>query len=191
MRMSPALLLAVLLLRPAVPAAWPGWPIDKAHSRVTFTVTKWGFVEVEGRFHDFAGIIAFDEQHPERSRIEWRVSVASVETGAPNRDKALQSPEYFDTARFPEIHFTSERVEPRGNGQFDVQGQMTIRGKTRPLTVTAVYGGTHTVPNEGTYAIFHTEFTIDRYDYDVRGGSMLGPVISRDVHVTLIAAARS
>lgn len=191
MKMLPALLLPLLLLRPAVPAASPDSPIDKAHSRVTFTVTKWGFVEVEGRFHDFAGIIAFDEQHPERSRVEWRVRVASVETGAPNRDQALQGPAYFNAASCPEIHFSSERVVPRGNGQFEVQGQMTIRGKTRPLTVTAVYGGTHTVPNEGIYSIFQTEFTIDRYDYDVRGGSVLGPAISREVHVKLIAAARS
>jgi len=185
------LILALLLFRPALKAESPGWPIDKAHSRVTFTVTKWGFAEVEGRFYDFAGTIAFDERHPELSRVDWRVRVGSVETGAPKRNQALQSPEYFDAARFPELHFTSERVVPLGNGQFDVQGQMTIRGKTRPLTIKATYSGTHTVPQEGTYAIFQSEFTIDRYDYDVNGGSMLGPAISREVHIKLIAAARS
>jgi polyisoprenoid-binding protein YceI len=68
---------------------------------------------------------------------------------------------------------------------------MTIRGKTRPLTIKATYGGTHAIPQEGAYAIFQTEFTIDRYDYDVTGGSVLGPAISREVHVKLIAAARS
>jgi polyisoprenoid-binding protein YceI len=191
MKVMTPLLLALLLLRPATPAASPDWPIDKAHSRVTFTVTKWGFAEVEGRFHDFAGTIAFDEQHPELSRVDWRVRIDSIETGAPKRNQALQGPEYFDAARFPEIHFRSQRVIPLGNGRFDVQGQMTIRGKTRPLTINATYGGTHSVPNEGTYAIFQTEFTIDRYDYDVTGGSLLGQAISREVHVKLIAAARS
>jgi polyisoprenoid-binding protein YceI len=78
-----------------------------------------------------------------------------------------------------------------GNARFEVTGQMTIRGTTRPLTVTMTYGGTHTVPGEGTYAIFQTEFTLDRHDYGVVGGSVLGPVISRAVHVKLIAAARS
>src|SRR5262245_6307639 len=58
------------------------WPIDRAHSRVTFTVTKWGFAEVEGRFFDFAGTIAYDAARPEASRVAWRVKVASVETGA-------------------------------------------------------------------------------------------------------------
>jgi len=190
-KMMTPIVVALLLFRPEAPSAAPGWAIDKAHSRVTFTVTKWGFAEVEGRFYDFAGTIAFDEQHPELSRIDWRVRVASVETGAPNRDKALQGADYFDAARFPEIHFASERVVPLGNGRFDVQGQMTIRGKTRQLTIKATYGGTHAIPKEGTYAIFQSEFTIDRYDYGVVGGSMLGAAISREVHVKLIAAGRS
>lgn len=182
-------LLALLLFRPAAMDPSPGWPIDKAHSRVTFTVTKWGFVEVEGRFHEFSGTIAFDAPHPERSRIDWRVRVDSVETGAPNRDKALQGSEYFDGARFPELHFTSTTVTPLDDGRLEVQGTMTIRGTSRPLTIQCTYGGTHTVPNEGTYAIFQTEFTLNRYDYGVVGGSVLGPAISRDVHVKLIAAA--
>jgi polyisoprenoid-binding protein YceI len=184
------LFLALLLSGPASPEQASSRTIDKAHSRVTFTVTKWGFAEVEGRFYDFAGTIAFDEQHPERSQIDWRVRVDSVQTGAPNRDKALQTSDYFDAARFPEMHFVSDRINPLGGIKFEVTGQMTIRGKTQPLTIRATYGGTHIIPGEGTYSIFQTEFVIDRYDYNVRGGSTLGGVISREVHIKLIAAAR-
>ena len=191
MKAMTPLLLAFLLFRPAALDASSGWPIDKAHSRVTFTVTKWGFVEVEGRFHDFSGTIAFDESHPDRSRIDWTVRVKSVETGAANRDQALQGGDYFDAARFPEMHFTSTSVTPREGGRMDVQGTMTIRGTSRPLTIECTYGGTHTVPHEGTYAMFQTEFTLNRYDYGVVGGSVLGPAISREVHVKLIAAALS
>lgn len=185
-------LLACLLQASAAPAtATAECPIDKAHSRVTFTVTKWGFAEVEGRFYDFGGVIGFDAAHPERSRVDWRVRIASVETGAPNRNKALQGRDYFDAAQFPEMRFVSGGVRPLGNARFEVEGRMTIRGTTRPLTITMTYGGTHTVPGEGTYAVFQTEFTIDRYDYGIVGGSVLGPAISRDVRVKLIAAARS
>jgi len=185
------LFLTLLLSAPASPTQTSPRTIDKAHSRVTFTVTKWGFAEVEGRFYDFAGTVAFDEQHPERSQIDWRVRIDSVQTGAPNRDKALQGSDYFDSGRFPEMHFVSDRIKPLSGGQFEVTGQMTIRDKTRPLTIHATYGGTHTIPSEGTYSIFQTEFTLDRYDYDVKGGSTLGRVISREVHIKLIAAARS
>jgi polyisoprenoid-binding protein YceI len=165
--------------------------IDKAHSRVTFTVTKWGFAEVEGRFYDFIGNVVFDEQHPEQSRVDWRVRIDSVETGAPNRDKALQGRDYFDAARFPEMRFVSDSVTPLGNSRFEVKGQLTIRDKTRPVTIRATYSGSHTIPQEGTYTIFQTEFTIDRYDFGVVGGSVLGSAISREVRIKLIAAARS
>src|SRR6187549_2306523 len=87
----------------AAPAPSHGWPIDRAHSRVTFTVTKWGFAEVEGRFLDFAGNLLYDAAHPGRSRVDWRVRIASVETGAAKRDEALQGPDYFDAARHPEM----------------------------------------------------------------------------------------
>ena len=190
--MISALLLLLLVQAPAAPApAAAGWPIDKAHSRVTFTVMKWGFAEVEGRFQEFGGTIAYDERHPELSRVDWHVRISSVETGAPNRNKALLGREYFDAAQFPEMQFVSEHVKPLSPARLEVQGRMTIRGKTQPLTITVSYGGSHTVPHEGTYVIFQTEFTIDRYDYGVAGGSVLGAAISREVHVKLIAAARS
>jgi polyisoprenoid-binding protein YceI len=166
----------------------PGWPIDRAHSRVTFTVTKWGFAEVEGRFLDFAGNLLYDAAHPERSRVEWRVRIASVETGAANRDKALQDSEYFDASNHPEMRFVSDQVRSIRAGQLEVQGRLTIRGRTRPLTLQVACGGTHVVPGEGTFEIFQTEFTLDRYDYGVVGGSVLGPAISRDVHVKIIGA---
>jgi polyisoprenoid-binding protein YceI len=166
----------------------PGWPIDRAHSRVTFTVVKWGFAEVEGRFLDFAGTLFYDATHPERSNVDWRVRIASVETGAPNRDQALQSTEYFDAARYPEMRFVSDQVTPLPDQRIQVQGRLTIRGQTRPLTVTVACGGNHDVPGEGTFEIFQTEFTLNRYDFGVVGGSILGPAISRDVHVKIIGA---
>src|SRR5262245_30290625 len=100
----------LLLATPKLLASPSGWPIDRAHSRVTFTVTKWGFAEVEGRFLDFAGDLFYDTVHPERSHVDWRVRIASVETGASKRDESLQGPDYFDASRHPEMRFVSDRV---------------------------------------------------------------------------------
>ena len=182
------LVLALSSLSLAAPAPSQGWPIDRAHSRVTFTVTKWGFAEVEGRFLDFGGNLLYDATHPERSRVDWRVRIASVETGAPNRDKSLQGPEYFDASNHPEMRFVSDQVRQLRAGQLEVQGRLTIRGRTRPVTVQVALGGTHVVPGEGTFEIFQTEFTVNRHDYGVVGGSVLGSAISRDVHVKIIGA---
>src|SRR5262249_43016888 len=120
-----------------------GWPIDRAHSRVTFTVTKWGFAEGEGRFLDFAGTLLYDAAHPEQSHVDWRVRIASVETGAPNRDAALKEADYFDAAHFPEMRFVSDQVRPLQPGVIEVLGRLTIRDQTKPLTVRVACGGTH------------------------------------------------
>src|SRR5215471_18076675 len=106
----------------------PAWTIDRAHSRITFTVTKWGFAEVEGRFLDFTGELYYNQAHVDQSRVSWRVPIASVETGESNRDKSLLEPEYFDAAHFPAMTFESTAVRPAADDAFDVTGALTIRG---------------------------------------------------------------
>jgi polyisoprenoid-binding protein YceI len=172
-------------------AASPAWTIDRAHSRITFTVTKWGFAEVEGRFLDFTGELYYNPSHVEQSRVSWRVPIASVETGESNRDKSLLAPEYFDAAHFPAMTFESASVRPTGDDAFDVTGTLTIRGLAKPLTTRVQSLGQHDAPGEGTFRMFQTEFVIDRYDFQIVGGSILGPAISRDVHVKVLAAARA
>ena len=166
------------------------WTIDHAHSKVTFTVTKWGFVEVEGRFRDFTGTISYDAAQPERSQISWSVRVATVDTGEAARDHSLQGSEYFDAARNPEMSFVSTRVRSLGADQLEVSGTITIRGVAKPLAVQVRYGGRRQIQDIGAMDIFQTTFTINRYDFGIVGGSVLGPVISKDVKITLIAAAR-
>lgn len=190
--LTAAAVIAAAALAPALRSDVQASPfvhqIDKAHSRVIFTVTKWGFVEVEGRFLDFSGTIQYDPAHVDQSRVEWHVKVASVQTGEARRDEALQSAEYFDAARCPELTFVSDRVVASGPSQFDVTGRLTIRGKTAPFTTHVVYVGKHDVPGEGTFEMFTTAFTLNRYDFGVVGGSVLGRVISSDVKVSLAAA---
>jgi polyisoprenoid-binding protein YceI len=163
--------------------------VDRAQSRVSFTVTKWGFLEVEGRFKDFDGTVVYDPQRPETSRIDWRVKVASVDTAEPNRDQSLQMPEYFDAARNPELTFVSDQVSARKPGELEVRGRITIRGRTQPLVVRVTHStqpGATGPPRER----FETQFTINRHDFGVVGGRVLGPVISRDVQVKLIIVGR-
>lgn len=174
----------------ALAAGGDRWPIDRAHSRVTFEVTKWGFAEVEGRFREFTGEIAYNPARPEASHIRWSIKVASVDTGEPKRDQSLLAREYFDAARYPEITFDSSAVRKVSDRDLEVAGALTIRGVTRPMTVRASYAGRHVVPNEGTFDSFHVAFTINRYDFGVVGGSVLGPAISKEVKINLIAAAK-
>jgi polyisoprenoid-binding protein YceI len=164
--------------------------IDPAQSQVTFTVTKWGFLDVEGRFDKFDGTIVYDAARPEASRIDWRVKVASVDTDEPKRDESLQASEYFDAARHPELTFVSDRVTRAGANELEVQGRITIRGRTRPLTVQVRHATLPGAPGAQAVERFETQFTINRYDFGIVGGRVLGPVISRDVRVKLVIVAK-
>jgi polyisoprenoid-binding protein YceI len=158
------------------------WTIDGSRSDVRFTVTKLGFEDVTGIFHESDGTIQYDPAQPERSRIDWRIKVASVTTEATNRDKALQAPEYFDAARHPYLSFVSQSVRELAGGRLEVTGQLTMRGVTRPLMTTVGVG------TRGASPVFDTAFEVNRYDFGIAGGSVMGRLIGRTVRVRLVAA---
>jgi polyisoprenoid-binding protein YceI len=167
---------------PAVGVAGPPsgtWTIDPARSVVQFTVTKLGFEDVTGTFRDFTGTVRYDAANPAGSSVEWRVKVGSVKTDASNRDRSLQSVEYFDAARHPEMTFHSERVRSLGSGRLQVDGPITIKGRSRPLSIVVEHA-------EGG---FETQFELNRYDFDIVGGSVMGRLIGRTVRVRLLALA--
>jgi polyisoprenoid-binding protein YceI len=182
------LAVALTMYSPYSPIS-PG-AIDTEHSRVTFTVTKWGFEEVEGRFHDFTGTILYDANTPERSHVEWRVKVATVTTGATQRDQNLQTPEFFDSAKFPDMRFVSTRVQVAAPGELDVTGTLTIKGVSRELTVRVHCLGRHRVESSGVIDAFSTSFVINRHDFGVDGPAVFSAIISSEATITLTAAAR-
>ncbi len=163
--------------------------IDRAHSHVRFAVTKWGFVEVEGRFLDFDGAIVWDPAHPERASTHWRVRVASVTTGEPDRDRALLAREYFDVAHHPELTFASTEVRAVAPDRLAVQGRITLRGVSRPLTLEIAILDTRDLPDLGRVTLFRTAFTLNRREFGIVGGSLLGPVISDQVRIEIVVAA--
>lgn len=157
------------------------WIVEPGQSEVTFTVTKYGFERVHGRFNRFDAGVVYYPDAPQRSSIRWRVDVRSVDTGEPRRDRALQSTEYFDAATHPELVFESRRVRPLSEGRLEVSGDITIRGRTRPLMIIVQSAGA---------GRFESSFTLDRYDFDVAGGGVMGMVIGRTVRVHLVATVR-
>ena len=156
------------------------WTIDPQQSVVSFTVTKFGREVVEGRFHSFTGRIEYDPRFPERSSMFWKVRVASVRTGEPDRDEVLQGPAFFDAARHPELSFVADRIRPLPDGRMHVAGRLTIRGTTRPLVVTA-----RPINTNPERPVFETRFTLNRHEFGVSGGSVSRHGISDTVNVQL------
>jgi polyisoprenoid-binding protein YceI len=90
-------------------------------------------------------------------------------------------PEYFDARRHPELIFESTRVRFFGPGRLEVTGHITMRGVSRPMTTVVRYSGPDAAP------VFETEFEVDRYDFGIAGGRVMGRLIGRTVRIRLRA----
>lgn len=110
------------------------WNLDTAHTQVNFSAKHMMVTTVRGTFHDVSGSIVLDEQDPARSRGEFRVKAASVDTNFDARDNHLRSADFFDAETYPEIVFRSTSVELTGTDRYRVTGDLTIKDVTAPAT---------------------------------------------------------
>lgn len=117
------------------------WKIDAAHSLVEFTVKHMMIATVRGRFDSFDGDITVDPDNLLASRVEGWVETASVDTRDEKRDAHLRSADFFDAEKFPRMTFRSTQIEPAGDGEFKVTGDLTIRNATHPVTFTVTDEG--------------------------------------------------
>ena len=120
------------------------WELDPAHSQIEFAVKHMMVTTVRGQFRKFAVALDFDEAHPERSKVEAHIDASSIDTGMEARDAHLRSADFFDAATYPELLFASTHIERDGEG-YRIEGDLTIVGQTRSVTLEAEIGGV--VPN--------------------------------------------
>jgi polyisoprenoid-binding protein YceI len=129
-----------LASRPAAPVAAPEaatWDIDAAHSSAGFKVRHLMVSHVRGHLGPVSGSVVIDEQDPTRSRVDVSVAASGIDTREPKRDEHLRSADFLDVANHPTVTFrsTAVRATREGGGALDVTGDLTIRGVTRPVTL--------------------------------------------------------
>ena len=135
--------------------------LDVAHSTVSFSVRHLMVSKTRGRFGTFAGAVTVGED-PLASSVEVTIDPASITTGDATRDDHLRSADFFDVEQFPEITFRSTRVADHHGDRFRLEGELTVRGITRPVVLDAVLEGIATSP-WGTQAVgFSASTEIDR-----------------------------
>ncbi len=139
------------------------WEFDKAHTTVEF-VARHMLSRVRGRFTEFDGRIVVGER-PEDSRVEVAVQTASVRTDQDMRDNHLRSGDFFQSETYPELTFRSTVVRPTGGPEFDIEGELTIRGITRPVTLHAELLGWGPGMNDRTMMAFSASTEVDREDW--------------------------
>lgn len=164
---------------------------DKAHSEAAFQVRHL-LTKVRGRFADFSGTIAFDEQEPERSTVALTIQAASIDTNEPQRDKHLRSADFFEVETFPTLTFTSTAVARKAGNDFVVEGDLTIRGVTKRVTLDVAYLGVARDPWGNSKYGFEAETTINRKDFGLTWNAALetgGFLVGDEVKVTFSVQA--
>jgi polyisoprenoid-binding protein YceI len=171
------------------------YSIDKAHSEATFQVRHL-LTKVRGRFSDFEGTIEFDQQQPERSSANLTIKAASIDTNERDRDAHLRSADFFDAENLPTLTFTSGTISRRVDQRFDVTGDLTIRGVTRPVTFEVTFLGKAKDPWGNERIAFEAEATINRKDFGLHwnaaletGGFLVGDEVKISLSVQAIPTA--
>jgi polyisoprenoid-binding protein YceI len=116
------------------------WAVDPAHSTVEFSVKHLGIATVKGVFREFEGALVIGEDLGSATAA-GTVKVASVDTNEAQRDEHLRSPDFFDAATYPELTFASTAIRPVDDEAFEIDGEITLHGVTKPITLTAEIQG--------------------------------------------------
>jgi polyisoprenoid-binding protein YceI len=161
------------------------WTIDPVHSEVGFTVRHMMVSKVRGRFTSFEGQFVTGE-NPLDSSVTATVDLSSIDTGNPDRDNHIRSADFFDTDHHQAMTYRSAAVRRRGDG-YVVDGELTLKGVTKPLTLDLELGGFGPDPFGGVRAGFTAVGELKRSDFGVDFNAVLetGGVVVGD-KVTLI-----
>ncbi len=146
------------------------YAIDPTHTFVTFEISHFGATTNRARFDKKQGTVEFDRA-AKTGKVDISIDVTSVNSGTPQFDKHLQSADLFDAAKHPTIKFVSDKFSFNGDKVSEVSGQLTLLGKTAPVTLKATQFNCYDSPmlkREVCGGDFET--TIDRTQWGVNYG---------------------
>jgi polyisoprenoid-binding protein YceI len=148
-----------------VPLPPPGrWTIDPAHSSVTVTARHMGMASISGSIAEFSGTLEIAEPI-EWSAVQARMRADSIDTGNKMRDDHMRSADFLDVANHPLIEYAGTGVMPQDGDRWTVEGQLTLRGTTRPVQLDLNYLGMTADPWGGQRAIFRATAELHRRDF--------------------------
>ena len=166
--------------------------IDPSHSRVGFSARHAMVTKVRGSFNEYSGSATVADG---AASLNIDITVSSVDTRSADRDGHLQSADFFDAATFPKITFASTSVKDSGSDKLVVDGDLTIKDVTKPISITFEYTGTATDPFGNARFGFEGEAEINRKDYGLTwnaaletGGILVSENIKLEFEISTIAA---
>lgn len=169
------------------------YAIDPSHSRIGFVARHAMVTKVRGSFNEFEGTGSFDADHPSAASLQLTIQAASIDTRNADRDGHLRSNDFFDMETYPEISFVSTSVEQTGDDEYQVTGDLTIKGVTKPVSIEFEYSGTAVDPYGNTRIGLDGTTTVNRKDWGITwnaaleaGGVLVGEKVTLEFEVSAV-----
>jgi polyisoprenoid-binding protein YceI len=174
------------------PANADTWTFDKAHTEIRFSWDHLGLSRKSGRFLDMDGTLEFTPTDPETGSIDVSIRTASVATGVKELDDQLKSPDFFGATANPRITFKSSAVTKTGERTGELNGELTIAGIKKPVTLEVTWNFTGEYPLSQINPVYQGKWVsgfsaktiIARSDFGLKRGI---PLISDEIQITIEA----
>ena len=175
----------------------PGtWTLDTSHSEVGFTVRHAGISKVRGAFTDVEGTLTVGESIA-TSKVEATVKTGSFDSNDDNRDAHVKGADFFNVEQFPDMTFKSTGVAGTTE-EFELQGDLTIKETTKPVTFKVEFGGVAVDPFGATRAGFSATTQISRKEFGITwnaaleaGGVLVGDKVTINIDSAFVLATRN
>jgi polyisoprenoid-binding protein YceI len=159
------------------------WTSDAPHSQLGFTVTHLGIADVSGTFNDFQATITSTKPDFSDASFELTAKIASIDTRVDARDNHLKSADFFDAEKYPTLYFKSSSLKKVSKNTYQLKGNLTLHGITKPVVLDLKYKGTVQNPmSKKQTAGFQVNGVINRADFNV-GNNFPAPMISNEVRI--------
>lgn len=168
-------------------ATTTNWSIDPSHSEIAFKVKHLMISNVKGVFSEFKAEVQTEKYDFATALVNFVMNPASINTGSPDRDAHLKSPDFFDVENHKEITFKSESLKKVDGDQFVMSGDLTIKGVTGKVGFKVEFGGLMTDPWGNEKAGFSLSGKINRRDFGLTWNAALetgGVLVGEDVHIS-------
>jgi polyisoprenoid-binding protein YceI len=170
------------------------WTIDASHSEVGFSVRHLGISKTRGRFGAFTGTLDVNADEPSKSSVAVEIDAASIDTKDAGRDEHLRGEDFFAVEQFPTVSFRSTSVRGEGT-DWVVEGELTIRGVTRPVTLETELVGLQKDPWGNDRVGFAATTEVNREDFGLTwnaaletGGVLVGKTVKIHLDIEAIKA---
>jgi polyisoprenoid-binding protein YceI len=157
--------------------------IDPMHSGVHFKISHIGLSWIYGRFNNYSGSFTIDPEDAGKCSFELKINTETIDTNNSKRDAHLRSPDFFNVKQFPAISFESTGVKAIKDG-YEVTGNLTMHGVTKPVTFALVGGKTAEFPPGVPRTGYSTELILKRSEFGV-GKEQFANALGEDVHVAI------